>query len=111
MKIAIASTGNTLNDQVSIPFGRCFFFAFYDSEDHTVEFISNPYKDNDKEAGIAATNFIASHQVKKIIAGEFGIKIETLMIDKQIQMIVIREKKKVEDIIKVLQTQYSQDFP
>lgn len=79
MNVAITSEGNTLNSIVDPRFGRCAYFAIYDTETKETEFILNPAKDSNEGAGPAAVKFVASKGVKKIIAGEFGGKIKTLL--------------------------------
>lgn len=79
MNVAITSEGNTLNSIVDPRFGRCAYFAIYDTETKKTEFILNPAKDSNEGAGPAAVKFVVSKGVKKIIAGEFGGKIKTLL--------------------------------
>ncbi len=45
MKIAITSEGNTLNSQIDSRFGRCSYFAIYDTETKATEFVLNPGKE------------------------------------------------------------------
>jgi predicted Fe-Mo cluster-binding NifX family protein len=103
MKVAITSSGNTLNSNLDKRFGRCSFFAVYDTEKKKVEFIANPNKGAEEGAGPASVQFIASVPVTKIVSGEFGFKIKSLLVDLKIQMIVVKEPNKtVADIIKLL---------
>jgi predicted Fe-Mo cluster-binding NifX family protein len=87
MKIAITSEGNTLNAQIDSRFGRCNYFAFYDTETKQTEFILNPGKEASGGAGPAAVQFVAQQGAKKIIAGEFGGKTVPLFQSLGIQMI------------------------
>jgi len=48
MIIAITSTDNNLEGTIDSRFGRCSFFAFYDTESSTTEFMVNPNKDCDE---------------------------------------------------------------
>ena len=103
MKIAITSSGNTLKSYLDIRFGRCSFFAIYDTETKDVEFISNPNKEAEEGAGPASVQLVASIPVNKIVSGEFGFKIKSLLVDLKIQMIVLKEPDiTIEDIIKLL---------
>ncbi len=79
MKIAITSTGDTLNSTIDSRFGRCAFFAIYDTETKSTEFILNPSKEAQEGAGPAAVQFVAAHKVSKIVSGEFGMKIKSLL--------------------------------
>jgi predicted Fe-Mo cluster-binding NifX family protein len=103
MKIAITSTGNSLESTLDQRFGRCSYFLIYDSETKGFEFIPNPNKDAQEGAGPASVQLVASRNVQKIISGEFGIKIKSLLDSLKIQMIVLKEpEKKIEEIIKML---------
>jgi predicted Fe-Mo cluster-binding NifX family protein len=103
MKVAITSTGNTLESKLDQRFGRCSYFVIYDLETKGIEFIPNPNKDAQEGAGPASVQTVASRNVQKIISGEFGIKIKSLLDSLKIQMIVLKEPdKKIEEIINML---------
>jgi predicted Fe-Mo cluster-binding NifX family protein len=103
MKVAITSIGNSLESKLDQRFGRCRFFTIYDSETDGIEFLPNPNKDAPEGAGPASVQTIASRDVKKIISGEFGIKIKGLLDSLKIQMIVLKEpEKSVKGIIEML---------
>ena len=103
MKIAITSKGNSPDAKLDERFGRCSYFVIYDTETKGTEFLPNPNKDAREGAGPASVELVASRNVKKIISGEFGIKIKSLLDSLKIQMIVVREQEKtVSDIIEML---------
>ncbi len=103
MKVALTSTGNSLESKLDRRFGRCSYFVIYDSETKGIEIIPNPNKDAQEGAGPASVQVVASRNVQKIISGEFGIKIKSLLDSLKIQMIVMKEPdKKIEEIIKML---------
>ncbi len=103
MKVAITSTGNTLESKLDQRFGRCAFFVIYDTETGGTEFIPNPNKDALNGAGPASVQIVASRNVSKIISGEFGIKIKSLLDSLKIQMIVIKDTEKtIQDTINML---------
>ncbi len=103
MKIAITSTGNTLDSIIDQRFGRCAFFVIYDTDTKAMEFIPNPNKDAEESAGPASVQLVASRNANKIISGEFGIKIKTLLDSLKIQMIAIKEPcKTINNIIEML---------
>jgi len=102
MKIAITSTGNTLESALDFSFGRCSFFVIYNTESRALEFIPNPNKDLEEGAGPASVQLVASKNVTKIISGEFGMKIKPLLDSMKIQMIVIKDKKKIKEVIEML---------
>jgi predicted Fe-Mo cluster-binding NifX family protein len=103
MKVAITSTGNNLESKLDQRFGRCSYFVIYDLETKGIEFIPNPNKDAQEGAGPASVQLIASRNVQKIISGDFGIKIKSLLDSLKIQMIVLKDpEKKIEEIINML---------
>jgi len=102
MKIAITSEGNTLNAQIDSRFGRCSYFAFYDTETKQTEFLENPGKDASGGAGPAAVQFVAQQGAKKIIAGEFGGKTVPLFQSLSIQM-VSESGKTIAEVLEQLQ--------
>lgn len=103
MKAAITSTGNSLDSKMDQRFGRCAYFVIYDTSSDGFEFIPNPGKNSPEGAGPAAAQLVASRDVKKVISGEFGIKIKSLLDRLKIQMIVLREPDKtISQIIEML---------
>ncbi|MGB9755374.1 MAG: NifB/NifX family molybdenum-iron cluster-binding protein [Desulfurella sp.] len=103
MRIAIASTGNSYESFVNKQFGHCAYFVIYDTDSKAVEFIPNPNKDLDENAGTASVQLIASKNVTKIISGEFGMKIKPLLDSLKIQMIVVKNPNlKIKDVIEML---------
>lgn len=78
MKVAITSNDNHVESIIDPRFGRCTFFAIYDTESHAVEFLNNPAKESSEGAGPAAVQFIAKQKVNKVISGDFGMRIKSL---------------------------------
>lgn len=103
MKVAITSTGNTLDSTLDQRFGRCTCFVIYNTETKGIEFIPNPNRDAQEGAGPASVQIVASKGVEKVISGEFGFKIKSLFDSLKIQMIVLKEQeKKISEIIDML---------
>jgi predicted Fe-Mo cluster-binding NifX family protein len=103
MKVAITSSGNTLDSKLDSRFGRCAYLAVYDLDNHTTEFISNPNKDKIEGAGPATVQLIASLNVQKVVSGEFGDKVKAIFDSLQIQLIILKDPgKKVSEIIYLL---------
>jgi predicted Fe-Mo cluster-binding NifX family protein len=94
MKVAITSTGNTLESTLDMSFGRCAYFVVYDTESLSMEYIPNPNKESEEGAGTASVQLMSSRSVNKIVSGEFGLKIKPLLDSLRIQMIVLREPQK-----------------
>lgn len=103
MKVAITSSGNSLDSKLDQRFGRCSFFVIYDLESTAFEVIPNPSRDLQEGAGPAAVQLVASKGVSKIVSGEFGIKIKPLLDSLQMQLIVLKDADKtIQDVIKML---------
>lgn len=103
MKVAITSKGNNLDSKLDERFGRCSYFVIYDTETKGMEFLPNPNKDAQEGAGPASVQIVASKDVRKIISGEFGIKIKSLLDRLNIQMIVLKQpEKSIKEVIEML---------
>lgn len=103
MKVAITSTGNTLDSTLDQRFGRCACFVIYNTETKGIEYIPNPNREAQEGAGPASVQIVASRGVEKVISGEFGFKIKSLFDSLKIQMIVMKEpEKKISEIIDML---------
>ncbi len=101
MKVAIAAESNELSANVDSRFGRCSYFAIYDTETDEVKYIENEAKKVKDAAGPAAVRFLASNNVKVIYAGEFGEKIVSLLEDLSIKSIKLSNQT-VEEVINQL---------
>jgi predicted Fe-Mo cluster-binding NifX family protein len=103
MKIAITSTGNSMESSIDPRFGRCAWFVFYDTETGGVEFVPNPNRNIEEGAGPASLQMVAARNVEKIVSGEFGNRFKTLIDSLKIQMIVLKDHtKKISEIIEML---------
>ncbi|MBN2485774.1 MAG: hypothetical protein JXB34_07345 [Bacteroidales bacterium] len=103
MKIAITSTGNSLDSLIDSRFGRCSYFVVYDTVTGSTEFVPNKNKDNIEGAGPASVQLIATLGAKKVVSGEFGAKVKAIFDQLQVQLVVINDPdKKVSDIIEIL---------
>ena len=72
MKVAVSSTGKTLDSQVDQRFGRCPYFLIIDSETLEFEVVTNAAAGAMGGAGIQAANSIAGEGVKAVITGNVG---------------------------------------
>jgi predicted Fe-Mo cluster-binding NifX family protein len=103
MIVAITSTGNLPDSKIDQRFGRCEYFVIYNTETKGMEIIPNPYKDAEEGAGKSSVELVASRQVNKIVSGEFGLKIKSLLDSHKITMIVLKDQnKKISEIIDMI---------
>ncbi len=75
MKIAISSTGKTLESDVDARFGRCNYFLIVEIEDNKIKdfkAIENTGKDQMGGAGITAGQIVANEKVDAIITTNLG---------------------------------------
>jgi predicted Fe-Mo cluster-binding NifX family protein len=103
MKIAITSTGNTPEARLDDRFGRCEYFVFYDTEDHSLEYLPNQHKNDVKSAGEESIKLIASKGAQKVISGEFGVKVKNHADRLRIQLVLLPDSDKtIEELIRML---------
>lgn len=102
MKVAITASGNELASKIDQRFGRCQYFALYDTATEKTEFVENSAKDAPEGAGPAAVAIVANRGAMKVVSGEFGFKIKTMLTDLGIQMVIMKEEKTVAEIIELL---------
>ena len=103
MKVAITSTGSSPEAKLDSHFGRCSFFAIYDTETSDTEYIPNMYRENIEGCGPHSVQFVASKGVKKIVSGEFGAKVKAVSDSFQIQLILLKDQEKtINEIIRML---------
>ena len=72
MKIAVTSTGPTLDDSVDPRFGRCAYFLIIDPETLDFEAIPNPNIALGGGAGIQSAQLMSSQDVSIVLTGNCG---------------------------------------
>lgn len=72
MKIAVTSTGPTLNDNVEARFGRCPYFLIIDTDTMEIEPIQNPNISLGGGAGIQSAQLMAEKGVSAVLTGNCG---------------------------------------
>ncbi|APH15739.1 dinitrogenase iron-molybdenum cofactor family protein [Clostridium sporogenes] len=72
MKIAISSTGKTMENLLDMRFGRCEYFQIHDTESKEVKILENEGQNASGGAGIVASNQLVDEKVDVIITGNFG---------------------------------------
>lgn len=76
MKIAVTSTGGSMDALVSEQFGRCQYFIIYDIETKKFEAISNLGEQMQSGAGPKAAELIISKGAEVLLTGHVGDKAE-----------------------------------
>jgi predicted Fe-Mo cluster-binding NifX family protein len=72
MKIAVTSTGPTLNDNVEARFGRCQYFLIVDTDTTKYESVENPNIALGGGAGIQSAQLMSEKGVKAVLTGNCG---------------------------------------
>ena len=72
MKIAVAATGKTFDDEVESRFGRCPYFLFVDTDTMKTEAIENPNLALGGGAGIQSSQLMAERDVEAVLMGNCG---------------------------------------
>jgi len=72
MKIAISSSGMTLESDVDPRFGRCPYYIIYETENDSFEPVENKSGQAAGGAGIQAAQMISSMKVESVISGNIG---------------------------------------
>lgn len=72
MIICLPADGNNDNSLVSASFGRCPYYAFYDTEAEKFEIVPNPATNAMGGAGIQASQFIVNKGTKVVLTVNMG---------------------------------------
>jgi len=72
MKIAVTSTGPTLDDNVEARFGRCPYFLIIDTDTMQLEVIENPNTALGGGAGIQSAQLMSEKGVTTVLTGNCG---------------------------------------
>ncbi len=72
MKIAVTSTGTSLDDAVEARFGRCMYFLIIDTDSMQFEAIENPNISLGGGAGIQSAQLLAEKGVATVLTGNCG---------------------------------------
>ena len=74
MIIAMSSTGKETSAQLDSRFGRCAYFAFYNTEENSWNFYDNPGALEGSGAGVKAAQFVIEQNANAVLTGETGPK-------------------------------------
>ncbi len=69
MRVAITADVNSENSPVSMVFGRCAYYAIYDTATGRLEFVPNPGGMAARGAGVQAGQFLIEQGVQMVITG------------------------------------------
>jgi len=101
IKLVVSSTGNSLESEVDVRFGRCPYFIFVDLDDKEVknhEIVENTSARQAGGAGMTAAEFVAKKGVQAVLTGNIGPR--AFSIFSQFNIDVYPVTGKVSDAIK-----------
>jgi predicted Fe-Mo cluster-binding NifX family protein len=79
MKIAVTSTGGSLDALINEQFGRCQYFLVVDSETMRFEAVLNPGQQMQSGAGPKAAELIINTGAEVLLTGRVGDKAEEVL--------------------------------
>ncbi len=100
MIVCITASGSSPDAEVDPRFGRCNYFAFYDTESKELKFEENQWKEAMGGAGIQAAQFVVQKGAKKVITGKVGPNAERVLREAGVE--IIFASGKVKDVVKNL---------
>jgi predicted Fe-Mo cluster-binding NifX family protein len=101
MKLAISSTGNSMESEVDVRFGRCPYFVFVELKDKEIkghEIIENISANQTGGAGITAAELVAEKGVQAVLTGNVGPR--AFSVFSQFNIAVYQVSGKVSDAVK-----------
>ena len=101
MKTVITSTGNSLESEFDLRFGRAGWFCVYDETNGNYEFVKNMNAEDSNGAGIKVSEKMVELGVGKVISGDFGPKAKDVLDKFNIQMVILQnEGATVDSVLK-----------
>ena len=99
MKIAITSSGENLDNEIDLRFGRAKGFIIYETNDDTFEFIHNIQNlEAAQGAGIQAAQNVVNKNVEAVITGHCGPKAFKVLSTSDVKIYTVGEGK-IKEII------------
>ncbi len=74
MRIVLSSQGDSKGDLVDVRFGRCKYFAVYDNETSSFEFLENKGAESNQGAGVAAAQAVLELNADALLTERLGPK-------------------------------------
>jgi len=100
MIIAITSTGPNTDAFISEKFGRCSFFALYDTESRTIRTINNTAENLEHGAGPKAAQLIINENAEVVLTGAVGGNAEDVLNKGRVKIITgFKSNQKVSEAI------------
>ncbi len=92
MKVAVSSTGKSLDSQIDPRFGRCQYFILVDPETMDFEAFENESLMAMGGAGVQAVQFIVNKGAKVLITGNLGPNAATALSSSGVKVLLVSGK-------------------
>ncbi|MGD1819472.1 MAG: NifB/NifX family molybdenum-iron cluster-binding protein [Pleomorphochaeta sp.] len=102
MKIAIATVEKDLSKNINQTFGRAPYFAIYNSEDNSVEFLDNEAINAPGGAGIKASQFLVDKGIDAIIGFRLGENALKVLRGADVELFAANSDKSIKENIDLL---------
>lgn len=79
MKVVFTTKGNDKESVMDLRFGRCAYFAVYDTDSKSMAFIENKGVDQSQGAGINAAQTVVNQGVEAVVTGRLGPKAKQVL--------------------------------
>lgn len=100
MIIAVAIKENHPKSKINEHFGRTDWFAIINTKDNKVDYIENPFRYLNEQAGCkVAEMLMKDHNIELAVAGRFGTKVAEFFKNNKTQMVIVEGSKTLTDII------------
>ena len=86
-KIAVASMGPTLRDEVDVTFGRCACMVITEGHRGPHQAVSNPAHDMERHAGVRGARFLREQHVRVLLTGHCGPEAFRLLEETGVQVV------------------------
>jgi predicted Fe-Mo cluster-binding NifX family protein len=104
MRIAIPVETNKAGAAISQKFARSKWFAIWDTQANSFNFLNNPYIEDKLQVGENVVQLLANENVKQFVAYEIGLKLQNIATKQLIQLVLIPYRlKMLKDIIQLLE--------
>jgi len=99
MKLAISSSGNSLNANVDRRFGRCPWFLFVDTETLRCEVVENKSADVSSGAGTVCAQLVLEREVDAVVSGQVGPNAYEVLRQGEIKIFIVPQNMSIREAL------------
>ncbi len=105
MKVVITSTGKDFEAAMDTRFGRCAYFAIYDSNTKKYTFVENTAGQSEQGAGIAAAQDVLKIGADALLTGRLGPKAKQVIESSPLKTVFYESGTIAEVVYEFMKTQ------